>query len=592
MITAVPLLVLATVLTGNLCVERDCRTVQLQPAPEVIHLPPADRSRNFTMISRDGSEVVLGQVAAGASQLTLDRALGGTAVVRALSRHDEAIPPIRARIASRDGVRAWDVTLTPTAGRHELTLYLPAGSYNVTLATSNGRMKPSEEVAVEVAAGKKIDVPSWNWVRQLRGTVRAADLKYAIPDAAIVDPKGDLLTVTDAEGRFVIDELEPQNQPQIGVRAPGFGARWIPLPYEEPELGVVELFRGSTLTLYVDHPTATQPLPLQIQVREDSSDATRPIVERRGHTAERIEITDLPPGKLRLFISGPEPLQHYSRPLEVAADLELRVSIEPVQARGVVTYGNDVLPRATVEVQGDGRWRGTVTTDSQGAFETEMWDKGDLLLNVTAAPLSAPYVTMQRGQSLTPRYLDIQIPATVLRGRVYGDGKGLSAAKIRIRSIFSEVEYSRSAKTTDTGEFEITGVPAGKHELSAAAQGYLESRIEVSTEATDDVHEVKIDLKRGYDVDVAVQTADGRAVPGALVAVGIGPDRVRPERTVFAAEDGHAYLTLEPSAVKSVFVLDSFGRFTHAIVSADRAGKEERVSIPDAEGVLVLRTVD
>lgn len=590
MTAALPLLV-ASLLTGSFCIGDDCREVALEPSPVVIEVPLAEESRTFTIRMRGGSAFVLGQIPPGASRLTLDRSHSGTAIIRAASRHDEPIPPIRARITSRDGPAVWNVNVTPTAARHELTLFMPPGNYEVALETPTGRMKADRGASLDVETGRNVE-SAWQWVRQLRGSVRAADLKTPIEGAEIVDSEGDLLTVTDSEGAFLIDELEPPRQPQIGVRAAGFGARWVPLPYESLEIGTVELFRGATVGLTVDHPTATEPLPLEIQVREDHRDATQPLFEGRGSTGGRVELTDLPPGKLRLIISGPEPLQRFSKAVEISGDAELRVAISPVETRVVVMHGDELLPRASVEIRGDGGWRGTATSNAKGEFEAEMWDRGDLMLTVKAAPLKAPYVTMERRVADGPRFIEIEIPATILRGRIHGEGKALPDAKVRIRSASDGgTSHERSADVGNDGQFEITALPAGQHELSVTAPGYLEKRIELATQARDDVHELKIELQRGYELHLKIRAADGQPVPRALIAVAATPEGFLPERTFFAGENGEARLTLAPASKKSMFAVDRLGRFAHATVSADRADQEEVITIPQADGTLAVRVL-
>ena len=586
-------LLLASVLSGQLCIGTDCREVSLEPAPVVIDTVPADHRRTFTVAVHGTSDFILGEIPIRASRFTIDSANGGTAVVRVSSRHGEPIPPLTARVATGDGAALWNVSVRPDAAHHELTLRVASGTYDVMLQPARGGMKPARSTTVTIEPGKRIELPPWNWVKQLRGTVHAADRKAPLPDAEIIDSRENLLATTNTDGEFVLDELEPEEEPQIGVRAAGFGSRWIPLPNGSWDLGVVELFRGSTLSLYVEHPAAVDPLPLEIVVREDNTDARQPLREARGTAGQRIELTDLPPGRLRVTVSGPEPLQRYSRPVEVAGDAELRIPLEPVDTRGLVTYGDEALSDALLKIEGAGKWRGRVTTDENGEFAAEMWDRGDLMLTVTAAGLKTPYVTLEQGVTSASRLLDIQIPATILRGRVYAEGKALPAAKIRMRSVFGEsASYSRSAEVSDSGEFEVAGLPAGSHEISAIAEGYLKKRVEFSTEAKDEVREVNLELERGHDIDLKVRTADGRPAAGAVIAIGISPDGVRPERNVFAGEDGTARLTLVRSETKNIFAVDRLGRFAQATVSADRPRQEEIVSISPGEGAIELRVID
>lgn len=143
-------LVSASLLTGSLCIERDCRTVQLQGEQQRFAVVAADQARSVTVVTGDGSEIILGRIAAGATEWTLDRSLLGSASIRAASRHSVPIPPIHARIRRREDNVVWNVALTPPTPAHQVTLAALPGAYDVNLQTDSGRLRPSEAVTIGV----------------------------------------------------------------------------------------------------------------------------------------------------------------------------------------------------------------------------------------------------------------------------------------------------------------------------------------------------------------------------------------------------------------------------------------------------------
>jgi len=584
-------LLMASAIAGELCVERACTTTSLLPlASQVVPVTQSEKSRAFTWVARDGSDAVVGTIQAR-ENVFVDRSTKSEMLIGVQTRYDR-LPAFEIAVSRRDGTASWNIAIKPKDSRHELRLHAPPGDYDVVVRPSSDRMEPENAVAVKVAAGETSVVPGWKLIRQLRGTVFEARTRKPIPQAEVEGADGTLLAVADEEGQFVVDDPQPPMQRDLTVHAPGFGTRWVDLQLDAKEVGVVELFRGSTVILKVEHPVPGKVVPLDIRLNESEQEGGRVLAKQKGTTGEQIELVDVPPGAHRLFVSGPKALQHHSRTLDVfGSKVEAAVMIEPVEVQGMVIYGDEVLPEATVEIKGDGGWRGEVRTDEAGAFGGEMWDQGDLMLAVTATKLNLPYMTMSRGGKTNPRFLDIRIPATVVRGTVTADGRAVTGARVKMHSSFEEIEYGRGVRTGKEGQFEFSGVPAGQHTLTIAADGFLEASVEIETEADDTTREMEIKLERGRDLVVEVRSEDGRRLQGALIAVGLDPDGVHPEMNAYTDADGRARLTIRPSTVKNLFVVDGVGRFAQAVLSPDSPA-ETTIIIPSGEGALFLTVLD
>ena len=584
-------IILAVALTGEFCVEASCQPLTVEPGPAFVTVvDPSDRARPYTWASTDSSTAILGLIEPGESRVHIPSVGDDHSVLLRIMSREETPPPVVARLNGEDSEQlSWRVALSPLSGSHEVRIFSVPTISSVDLSSEGRTLQ-------EHASDRDAGVFEWRLVPQIAG--RAIDGKSGqeVP-YFIVEEEGTIIGEGDSAGRVTIDHPYPDLPREIRFSAAGFGSQWVRISPGAQTLGLVEMHRGVTMTLRVDHPLALEPLPISVDIHRKSLDqqAQRVLFEGTGQTGEEMEIVGLPDGEHRLHISGPRPLQHFSEVVTISGvDIEKDVLLKPVSARGLVTYGRDVLPDAEVNVKSVDKWSGNVVTDADGAFEEELWSESDLALIVSAAPLKRPYFTMSKGTTLDPRFLDVHIPATRVVGWVHEREMAISNARVEIKSVFGETRYSQVAGSAEDGSFELTGVPEGKHELTVTADGYAGVELVVSTKASQDLYELDVPLVPGDVADIRVEEAWGAPVIQALVLAGASKDGIFPDRYSFTDENGRAQVSLESRDLNHVFVTDSGGNFTATIIPSTHEGEismrmaatfgELRISVLDSGG--------
>lgn len=199
----------------------------------------------------------------------------------------------------------------------------------------------------------------------------------------------------------------------------------------------------------------------------------------------------------------------------------------PVRSAQVLLRAKDARAPSGMLAQllgGESRGERAFTRDD-GSFEFERVAPGAYVLEVQPprwgddrgkyAPRSGDSVEVGEGEVRTGIELALA-PSWGIRGRVTGDaGQPLKGATVlAFARATPEVEPARA--TTDAeGEFEITSLAEGRHELLAWADGYAERRVQ-DVRSSQGVEATAIALERGVPVRLRALDAQGQPLAGAI----------------------------------------------------------------------------
>lgn len=446
----------------------------------------------------------------------------------------------------------------------EVRLLILPGTYDLRIEPLRHKVLSTRVSLVEGRAPPRLALESRP---AITGLLVEAGTSTPVTDAIIEDARGFELATSNERGEFWF-HVEKYRPVAILVRTDRGGTRRLDLGSTN-DLGRIEVFPGETLLIDVLHPyDAREPIAIEAFLHRSAPGGHRALVARaKGATGSPLEITNLSAGQYLLHLKGPGPFQQSVRECEIipGAANRIRFDLQPRRLVGMVYQGQELLAGVDVEAKDAALWRARVKTDDTGEFAGELWDAETLAFVVTGDTLKTPHFTMVEMASTDPVYVDLRVPAGVIRGAVHDAATGapLPDASVGIESETNQVSYRQSARSDTDGHFSFAPLGKGTHVLSATAPGYLstELRVEMETEAE---REVDLGLHPGRDVLLQV---NHQGVPVAIPLVAIGTDGVglRPERTMFGDGSGQVRLTLARGAAARVLAGSSASFAWHTI---------------------------
>ena len=363
------------------------------------------------------------------------------------------------------------------------------------------------------------------------------------------------------------------------------------------------LRRPAELEVFL-HPPLPPTADATWRVRLDRVDRSgRPleaIGERPADLGGNVRYPEVPFGRTRVTVLGPEQMLWHTEVVEVElpreelfVDLqltEIRGSIhrgeEPIQ--GVLRFGRGFTGRLTLESDEHGAFKGYVPGPGPWQIAVESEDsRVKKTLNRVEAE-SVPGYSWKR--------VDVQILETALRGRVVdAEGAPFMFAQVSAVAMVEEVEAREAVvvqRTDELGEFEMLGLAAGRTVVSAvgisegrrfASREPLDVEIEVGETDTDSIELVLHPSKR-FEGRV---THGGRPVSGAQVLAIAAENVTTQTPRMITDENGIFSLELPDSTRRVLLALEAPG-FAYTLLQTEAAEARIDAEMSRDSGTLAL----
>jgi protocatechuate 3,4-dioxygenase beta subunit len=381
-------------------------------------------------------------------------------------------------------------------------------------------------------------------------------------------------TFTDADGKFAFLALAPDSfqvstgrfenmaaGQQQSVTVPDGGVARVEFRLESSGAGTVSVSGKVT------------------QGGEPVSGASVFVIDGRGFEAGvtvttdaqgRYEAPGLEPGSLRVTATvGTSDTYSITRSVSVAegqsGTLDLEFGTQRIRGRVVEEDGRTPLSAADVSVEAAdaaseaGGWsavRAWVNTDREGVFQAAGLQPGRYRLRVShlgRASITTDPLVLAEGEVKDVGAIRLPVGASV-RGRVTdSEGRPVEAAGITLRDAAGKDVFLFSLFSTGSdGRYEVQGLALGSYTVRFDAKGY--APVEVPATLRADGAVVDAVLSKGGAVEVTVEDATGRPVPGARIEI----------------RDAEGRLVARTLTIVNLFEADVM-----------RTGAEGRTTIPD-----------
>lgn len=269
---------------------------------------------------------------------------------------------------------------------------------------------------------------------------------------------------------------------------------------------------------------------------------------------------------------------------ERASD-EARTGAIETPVVGVIVVGEDGEPRADVRLMaGSGRAARLATTDETG--RASWGDEVEFPVEISVSdakylPLGAPITIDRRASARLDHRVVVALGASV-SGRVVDVKSGLPVP-MAFLSIMDAAQ-PRQAVADLLGRFELTGLPAGSHELLVVRSRYSNTsqvvRVGVRVELGQSIEDLEIELDGGVRVSGRVLRDDSPVAEAVVTAHGAGHS---PPAGVTDA-DGEFEFVISSGAAKLGATIEVDGE--HWV-----SGREEVVAVEGVAEPVTLRLV-
>ncbi|HKO54805.1 MAG TPA: carboxypeptidase-like regulatory domain-containing protein [Thermoanaerobaculia bacterium] len=578
---------------GQLCVERNCADVTGAKAV----VASADLPRRFTWRGVEPAGTVLGTIAPGQSELSRPAPDQPPSLAFRLGGQKNREWPSHVAIELADGGQAWSWTVPKGDVAAVQRVYVPPGSYKLTLRAAHHR--PLVYARLRTGA-KTTDLGLLTLPSSVRiiGTVANAERpSKPLPDAVVTTVDGARLAVTDRVGVFA---FETETAPQaIAVSRSGYADRLLPVSRggATVDLGVIRMVKGVTLACMIDRTQLDEPTALAVELYQEwgmDRALRRCRSERVAKDRKVVRFEGLEPGRYVALTKGPDELRQFTTNLEVA-DLPLTTAtlvISPIHFRLSVGYGDEPLAGARVALLSEGRvprrvWQPRLVTNADGVIEGELWQSGRLIAEVGHDSFESVFTDEREVGASDAVLWTIDVPRQSIIGTVRDADTGDPIANARITDDITRdgAPYTRVMRMTDAdGRFRFSTVVDGEHALAAEAAGYASGKPTVVEMKDATERRVNILLRRGDTVKLTVIDGSGIPAGGARVVESSGSEG--PPRILVADEGGEVLITGRKGDRHALVVLPPGGSFAAVTVVNGETPPELPVHVPPGLGAL------
>jgi hypothetical protein len=571
-------------LTGGRCMDVDGAEIAVEPE---------SAARAWVWMDASRQTAVLGTLAGGAGKVAVDAKPSAIMTLAGA-----------AEVPNTFVIGAWRFTLPGDVAAHLHILAAPDGAYDLRIEAPHHL--PYERSAARLSRAKPLLLGGilLKPTPVLRG--RFVDAKGGpVADVAITTPGGMLLATSDPTGA-VREELRERLPQRLFVRAKGFGQRTVEItrPENDFDFGTVTLKPGSTLIIHVDRHGYTGALTASL-IRRNEYAASALLVRPNEHfekwttfasatvnrNASTTELRDLEARDYVLILRGDGPLQTLTKDVGMKDEgSTVDLSIEAHTVRGFVHQGSKVLPEVALRFAGpNDEWTSAATTDSEGHFDFDIWEKSLVSLAVEMSTGARYSSARLIGDAETE--WDVDVPDRTIRGIIVDKASGRPAQvrELHLSYRLKDASGMRSVPVGDDGRFELTLLDPGHYELRASDPDYLEATEKIELQPEDRERQVRLEMQHGTEVRVLVVNAEGTPVPSAMIFLPRTTERM--PQLSHTDPSGVATLRLPSNkAPLPVWVMTPSDSFAFVTLMPDAKDDPQRVALPPPVATIAVAT--
>lgn len=571
-------------------------------------IAPAAAERLFLWTASDARTAQIGAVPADATRVALDSD-ERREVKLALRGEASRGWPLDVRILVGARKYAWRFTVPAGSASRLERLIVPAGSYVLEIRAD--RHRPLRARIDGTKAAHDLSRLRLEPLPRVRGIVGDAEQK-PIAYSTVTLPDGSLCTTADEQGAFTC-ELPERTPEVVAINATGYGTREIKIERSRSDidLGTIELSKGQPLTVRISRDAADTER-VKVMLLSDLPDRyehSRLKTEELENGQERIRFEDLSPGRYLVVLSGTQPLERLTVPVEIKAGEETAtdVTLEPFRLDAVVFFGDEPLRqgRLTVTDREHG-WREEINLTEDGTFGGTMWQKGVVSGIVTLARGMIPEFLSSPTLGADPSHWEIRIKKREIVGRIVDAASRQPVAKASIHMV-ADLERlpneqgggnSRRLQGTVTvgpdSSFRILANRPGNYELTVNAPEYTTKIVKVVVGAEDTSKTIDVAMEAGVEQPLEIVSSSGSPIPNVAILEGV-QNEVNPQFILKADSEGKFALRGRPGDVRTLYFVPREGSFAIArirIPSLSGSVKPQQVVVPPVAGAIRVRALD
>ena len=495
--------------------------------------------------------------------------------------------PVKTKVALASPAFAKELTIEAADVRKPLTLQLPAGTYQLTIAAEHHRVYKR---TLELSEDRSLPEIALSAIPAISGKVVARQRDTEIPLAGAQILAGTKqLTTTNEQGLFHVDLPEDPPPDSITATHTGWAPATVPL-FEnlvaENELGTIVLPRGVVVTIELDR-------------RDDErKPLTVTLIGKRTNAAEEVKpgqkevvFPGIPPGDYRVMVKGTQPLESMTeeKTFEVKDDdLDHKVEIAPYRLDGRVIVGNEALRGGgTAEISGpSGTWRAPVQIGDDGRFGGILWQPGKVSASLKTALTSTPIVETSPDLGNDPSQWNIILKRRSIEGHVYdiATKEPVTNARVEVNVTLSDRKTESTLGVQKDGTFTVPAIQNGRYDIRVTSADHADGRRVLNLGKDEETQTAEFPLEGGIEAEVWFAWPNGDPVAGARVLADDG-------KVMTTDKDGRVVLRLHERETRGVTVLPRQGSFAIAEVSAPRSGSAKmQFIVPPPAGSIRIRS--
>ena len=343
-----------------------------------------------------------------------------------------------------------------------------------------------------------------------------------------------------SDGRFRL-ELMPAGAHVLGVIAPGYASKRVDVHVRpgarDVDVGDVELETGLTIRGRVRDGSGRPIAGANLRGYQARSRGAPYPVEAISGADGGFVLAGLQPGSYRVSAAAPG-YAGADRPVEAGAEkVELvlspagsisgavvddagrpveafRVNASPARREGDAPGTMTIGPRNKIGTGNEGRF--LLEDLAEGTYVVAASAPGQASANVSGVKVSA-------GSTTDAGTIRLSAGGTVKGTVADAAGAPVAGAVISVRGPgrdYGSIGVGPQGVSDPAGAFEVTGVPAGTVEVSAAHPNYAEGRVSgIEVDPAKGAAQARIVLAQGGRIEGVVRRRDGTAIGGAYVSI-------------------------------------------------------------------------
>lgn len=494
--------------------------------------------------------------------------------------------PVKTKVALTSPAFTKELTIEAADVRKPLTLQLPPGMYQLTIAAEHHRVYRRTLDLSEDASLPEIALAA---IPAISGKVVARQRDMEIPMAGAQILAGTKqLTTTNEQGLFHVDLPEDPTPDSITATHTGWAPATVPL-FEnlvaEHELGTIVLPRGVVVTIELDR-RDDERKPLTVTLLGKRTNATEDVKPGQKDVA----FPGIPPGDYRVMVKGTQPLEWMTEEKTFAVnddDLDHKVEIAPYRLDGRVIVGNDALRGGgTAEISGPGgTWRAPLDIGDDGRFGGILWQPGKVSASLKTALSPTPIVETSPDLGNDPSQWNIILKRRSIEGHVYDitTKEPVTNARVEVTVTVSDRKSESTLGVQKDGTFTVPAIQNGRYDIRVTSADHADYRRVLTLGKDEETQTAEFPLEGGVEVEVWFAWPNGDPVAGARVLAYDG-------KMMTTDKDGRVVLRLHERETRGLTVLPRQGSFAMVDVSAPRGAAKMQFTVPPPAGSIRIRT--